>query len=271
MNKNRDPEAPYNSEPISPEHAPYSSDGWKVGYIQLPTVSPADPEDDIRNTIRVFNEQFGSPLVDFSSTVFKEFDSEYPVAILRSVEDSEGHPRYIPTLQARSIDIQRNLMLRLIAHEVEHAHIGGEKLWSELPVLSKLPSFNQLAQRVTNKAQSIREKLRNQNVEEHYGDPDEILARLRSYQIFIEELESIPEANQRYSDALTEHTDQEIDFQNVFTTDELEHLAIQPHEFLEIFRPADLRWLDDNYLQSQTQNLELPPPARAIRIEKSHQ
>ena len=254
-------------EPQS-DHAPYAGGDWLVPYINL-SEKIGTSEEDTRNTIRVLNEQFGSTLVDYNAPVFEQ-RSFAGLAQLYEDEIDGKLTALRPTIQAQSIDINRNLMTRLMAHEIQHAFIRENPIrdGDEMVLLQLNSNFLELVSRIRSRIPKIQDILRRRTTaEDHYcRNSSEVLARVRAYQIFLEQLESFPEAFRKYAQLLTDNPDEEVDLSEILTQDEASSLSLQQHEFIEIFRPTDLKWLDYDYLQRSIEGLELPKPTRNIGV-----
>ncbi len=199
--------------------------------LELPTEVP-DRVEDVRGMITCFNAQFGSSQV---SHTHQPLRPELP-GVAGLEEDLEQN-RLFPLLFARGCQAPRALKVRLIAHEIEHARHLSDSFLSGLEyapgitlleIIEELTDFVELQQRVQRRVRAIiasnPEFLVKSDNPAHYTRPDEILARLRAYSVFLQQAAAATN-------------------------------SVEPHELFEVFDAADLRWLNQNYIEMRGRDL----------------
>lgn len=207
----------------NPDVQEFQGEGWRVAKINIPE-QKENTNEYLENIKKTFNNQFGSKKVGFDKSVLAPRENG-----LAQVNYENG--KLYPVLQDEGIKKDRTVQLRLLAHEIQHCYNQDD--WGIQNKLSQLKDFNNLQERFKKKFVEIKDKLKKD--EKHYLSPEEILARLRAYQIFLQQGKPWQTA--------------------------------EPHEFFEILDVNDLRWLDEDYLRRIP--LDLPEQEkRKININK---
>ncbi|MCX5697065.1 MAG: hypothetical protein NTU54_03710, partial [Candidatus Omnitrophica bacterium] len=203
----------------------FSGEGSFVARLRLPDKLEGTLEQDMRGVVSVFKDQFGGKRLGTDKS---------PVALGEkglATTHAEGGWFYV-TLRAQGALKHRSLQVRLMAHEVQHS--WNSDYDNLLYRLQGVAEFQALQRRFADRFDAVMGMGLSEQPflhdREYYQTPDEILARLRAYQVFLQQ-----------------------------GADAGEH---EYHEFFEILTKDDLRWLDINYLRRVTEGVSIPenPP-----------
>lgn len=214
---------------------------WSLPAVRLPE-KYEDMETDVRNMFKTFMEQFGGTEIDENYDYNQSFiDMDYK-------DDALAHNiGTCPRLLKNGISKPRNMQVRLAAHEVEHIGSTGQysqEIGNKYNFLYKcMPQFDDF--RMLQKKFGERfDEIQNMKLDykplvsdqKNYEDQNEIFARLRSYQIYLIQGK--------------------------------ENNPTEFHEFIEILKPEDLRWLDDNYTKARIKKERIIIPSEEKKERK---
>jgi hypothetical protein len=210
--------------------------------LEMPEEVSSCIETDLRRAICIFSKQFGNPRISSEGPLV--YEQEAGVAQLK-----QERTVLYPMLRSDSLELPREVRLRLLAHEIEHARhrsLVGEIITEQLDTaeapsdewmerFKKMkchPDYRNLLDRIEARClELIRDnppKLL--NLVDHYLEGSEVLARLRAYQVHLQ----------------------------------MPSQGTEPHELIEVFCPQDLQWLDEVHLDICCADIPVPIAVKSV-------